>query len=78
MYEMLTGRVPFDGDSTVEVALKHLQEEIISPRDIIPDLPRAIEQIILKCTQKSPDRRSGESERRLCRDRFGEPDRSDA
>ena len=57
MYEMLTGRVPFDGDSTVEVALKHLQEEILSPREIIPDLPRAIEQIILKCTQKSPDRR---------------------
>ncbi len=57
MYEMLTGRVPFDGDSTVEVALKHLQEEIISPRELVPDLPRAIEQIILKCTQKSPDRR---------------------
>lgn len=57
MYEMLTGRVPFDGDSTVEVALKHLQEELISPREILPDLPRAIEQIILKCTQKSPDRR---------------------
>ncbi len=57
MYEMLTGRVPFDGDSTVEVALKHLQEEIISPREYLPDLPRAIEQIILKCTQKSPDRR---------------------
>ncbi len=57
MYEMLTGRVPFDGDSTVEVALKHLQEEIISPREYLPDLPRAMEQIILKCTQKSPDRR---------------------
>ena len=57
MYEMLTGRVPFDGDSTVEVALKHLQEEIVSPREYVPDLPRAIEQIILKCTQKSPDRR---------------------
>ncbi len=57
MYEMITGRVPFDGDSTVEVALKHLQEEIVSPREYIPDLPRAIEQIILKCTQKSPDRR---------------------
>ncbi len=57
MYEMLTGRVPFDGDSTVEVALKHLQEEIISPREYIPDIPRAMEQIILKCTQKSPDRR---------------------
>ena len=49
MYEMLTGKVPFDGDSTVEVALKHLQEDIISPREYIPDLPRAIEQIILRC-----------------------------
>ncbi len=57
MYEMITGRVPFDGDSTVEVALKHLQEEIVSPREYLPDMPRAIEQIILKCTQKSPDRR---------------------
>ncbi len=57
MYEMITGRVPFDGDSTVEVALKHLQEDLISPREYLPDMPRAIEQIILKCTQKSPDRR---------------------
>ena len=57
MYEMLTGRVPFDGDSTVEVALKQLQEEIPSPKSIVPDLPHSIEQIILKCTQKSPDRR---------------------
>lgn len=57
MYEMLTGRVPFNGDSTVEVALKHLQEEIISPRQYVPDMPRAIEQIILKATEKSPDRR---------------------
>jgi len=57
MYEMLTGKVPFDGDSTVEVALKHLQEEIISPRQFVPDVPRAIEQIILKCTEKSPDMR---------------------
>ena len=57
MYEMLTGRVPFDGDSTVEVALKQLQEEIPSPRSIVPEIPYAIEQIILKCTQKSPDRR---------------------
>ena len=57
MYEMLTGHVPFDGDSTVEVALKHLQNEIVAPKDVIPDLPNAINQIILKCTQKSPDRR---------------------
>ena len=57
MFEMLTGRVPFDGDSTVEVALKHLQEEIPSPRKFTPDIPFSTEQIVLKCTQKSPDRR---------------------
>lgn len=57
MYEMLTGRVPFDGDSTVTVALKHLQEEILSPRKLAPEIPFSTEQIILKCTQKSPDRR---------------------
>ena len=57
MYEMLTGRVPFDGDSTVAVALKHLQEEIQSPRKLEPEISFSTEQIILKCTQKSPDRR---------------------
>ena len=57
MYEMVTGHVPFDGDSTVAIAIKHLQEEIQSPRRYIPDLPYSLEQIILKCTQKSPDRR---------------------
>lgn len=57
MYEMLTGRVPFDGDSTVEVALKHLQQDMVAPREILPDLPRAIEAIILRCTEKSPDLR---------------------
>lgn len=59
MYEMLTGRVPFDGDSTVAVALKHLQEDIQSPRRLVPEIPYSTEQIILKCTQKSPDRRYG-------------------
>ena len=57
MYEMVTGRVPFDGDTTVEIALRHLQDEIPSPRKFTPDLPFSTEQIILKCTQKSPDRR---------------------
>ena len=57
MYEMITGRVPFDGENTVAVALKHLQEEIPSPRKLVPDIPFSTEQIILKCTQKSPDRR---------------------
>ncbi len=57
MYEMVTGRVPYDGSSTVEVALKHLQEEMIPPRRLNPEVPFSTEQIILKCTQKSPDRR---------------------
>ena len=57
MYEMITGRVPFDGDSTVAVAIQHLQEEMPSPRTYAPELPISMEKIILKCTQKSPDRR---------------------
>lgn len=57
MFEMVTGRVPFDGDTTVAVALQHLQEEIAKPSIYAPDLPISFEKIILKCTQKTPDRR---------------------
>lgn len=57
MYEMITGHVPFDGDSTVSVALKHLQEEIVSPAEEVPDIPYSLECIIMKCTQKNPERR---------------------
>lgn len=57
MFEMVTGRVPFDGDTTVAVALQHLQEEIERPSIYAPDLPISFEKIILKCTQKTPDRR---------------------
>lgn len=57
MYEMVTGRVPFDGDTTVAIAIQHLQEEMESPRNFVPDLPVSLEKIILKCTQKSADRR---------------------
>lgn len=57
MYEMLTGRVPFDGDSAVSVALLHIQGEMIPPRNIDPMIPNSIEKIILKCTQKKPEMR---------------------
>lgn len=57
MFEMVTGRVPFEGDTTVAVALQHLQEEIARPSIYAPDLPISFEKIILKCTQKTPDRR---------------------
>ena len=57
MYEMITGRVPFDGDTTVAVAIQHLQEEIVKPSVYAPNIPVSFEGIILKCTQKTPDRR---------------------
>ena len=57
MYEMVTGRVPFDGDTTVAIAIKHLQDEMIPPSQYVANLPHSLEEIILKCTQKSPDRR---------------------
>ena len=53
MYEMITGHVPFDGDSTVAVAIKHLREEIKSPSEEVPDIPYSLECIIMKCTQKN-------------------------
>ncbi len=57
MYEMVTGRVPFDGDTTVAIAIKHLQEEMVPPSVYTEELPYSLEQIIYKCTQKSVDRR---------------------
>ena len=57
LYEMVTGVVPFDGDTTVAIAIKHLQEEMIPPSTYTPELPFSLERIIEKCTQKSVDRR---------------------
>lgn len=57
MFEMLTGRVPFNGETTVSVAIKHIQDEMPSPREYVPEIPVSVEHIIFKCTQKSPDRR---------------------
>ncbi|MCR5387961.1 MAG: Stk1 family PASTA domain-containing Ser/Thr kinase [Lachnospiraceae bacterium] len=55
MYEMVTGRVPYDGDTTVSIAIQHLQDEMVSPKEYAPDLPVSLEKIILKCTQKNQD-----------------------
>ena len=57
MFEMLTGRVPFNGETTVAIAIKHIQEELPSPKDFVPEIPGVVESIVLKCCQKSPDRR---------------------
>ena len=57
MFEMLTGRVPFNGETTVAIAIKHIQEELPSPREFVAEIPVSVEQIVFKCCQKSPDRR---------------------
>ncbi|MBO5451628.1 MAG: Stk1 family PASTA domain-containing Ser/Thr kinase [Lachnospiraceae bacterium] len=57
LFEMVTGHVPFDGETTVAIAIKHIQDEMPSPREYVPEIPVCVEKIIYKCTQKSPDRR---------------------
>jgi serine/threonine-protein kinase len=57
MFEMLTGRVPFNGDTTVAIAIKHIQDPMPSLREFVPEIPVSVENIVMKCTQKSPDKR---------------------
>ncbi len=52
MYEMLTGRVPFDGENPVEVALKHINEEIIPPSKLMKGIPPNLEKLVMKATDK--------------------------
>ncbi|MDF2960139.1 MAG: serine/threonine protein kinase [Paenibacillus sp.] len=57
MYQMLTGRLPFLGESPISVALKHLQEEVEEPRKVNPLIPQSVENIILKAMRKNPSER---------------------
>lgn len=57
MYEMLTGRLPFEGESPIAVALKHIQEEPLPPSKIVPRIPKAVEAILLKCMEKEVSKR---------------------
>ncbi|MDO5293813.1 MAG: Stk1 family PASTA domain-containing Ser/Thr kinase [bacterium] len=57
LYEMLSGRVPFAGENTVSVALAHIQSEAVPLRQINPDIPYSLEQIVMKCMEKKPERR---------------------
>ena len=57
MYEMLTGKVPFDADTPVSVALKHMQEEPKEPIELNPEIPTAVNQIVIKAMQKEPSAR---------------------
>lgn len=57
MYELLSGTLPYKGDNAVEIALKHLKEPLPSLRELDPDIPQAIENIILKSAAKNPQNR---------------------
>ena len=57
MFEMLTGKVPFNGDSAVEIALKHMKDPLPSVREINPVVPQSVENIILKAAAKNPKNR---------------------
>ena len=57
LYEMVTGRVPFDADTPVSVALKHMQENPIEPITLNPSLPQSLNDIIMKAMQKEPNMR---------------------
>ena len=57
MYEMVCGKPPFDGENSVAIAVKQLQEQPVPPREIEPDIPQGFEDIILRCMKKSADQR---------------------
>ncbi len=53
MYEMITGKVPYEGDSPISVALKHIEGEIQPPREVDSTVPVGLEKVIMKCVQKN-------------------------
>ena len=57
LYEMLTGRKPFDGDSPISIAVKHMQDTAVPPREIMPSIPESLEEIVLHAMERSPARR---------------------
>ncbi len=59
LYEMLTGEVPYSGESPISIALKHLNEKVIPPSEIYPEVPSALDKVVLKLVQKEPSRRYG-------------------
>ncbi len=57
LYEMLTGRKPFEGENPVSIAVKHMQDKAVEPREIMPSIPEALEEIVIHAMEKDPIRR---------------------
>lgn len=62
LYEMLTGRLPFEGETPVFIAIQHINSIPIAPRELNPDIPEALESIILKAMAPNPDQRYSSAE----------------
>lgn len=80
LYELLTGSVPFEGESAVSIALKHFQSEVPSVREVNPAIPQALENVVLHATAKdamdryiSADEMAQDIGTSLSPDRYGEP-----
>lgn len=56
-FELLTGELPFDEESSVSIAIKHIQDAIQPPKDIVPEIPESVNQVVLKLTEKRPEDR---------------------
>lgn len=65
IYEMLTAKVPYDGENPVEVALKHFNEDMVKPSRLVAGIPPALEKLVLKATAKSPQNRFGSADELL-------------
>lgn len=65
LYEMLTGQVPFTGDSPISVALKHLQAEFVPPRRLRPEIPQSLENVVRRALAKNPRHRYASAEAML-------------
>lgn len=57
LYEMLTGKVPYEGDSPVAIAVNHIQGGLIPPKDLVPSIPQELENVVLKATMRDPNKR---------------------
>ena len=56
-YELLTGQLPFDEENTVTIAIKHIQEDLVPPKEIMPDIPASVNDVVVKLTHKKPEER---------------------
>ncbi len=66
MFEMLTGKLPFEADTLVSVAIKQIQSQPTLPRSINPDIPEGLEEIVMRAMQKDADKRDTSRQQRCC------------